>query len=265
MGSNQLAPKPKYLGRNGFHEPVLKELDEPQAVPVSPGPSGAASAPKAQREKRMRALVEKHRQVEDMLEIKGSYFPGLEAMQAGAKPTAASDLTSLIQETQKRHEKEIEKLMDLQTKDHISRVLDAYQSADGIVNLPELNRSMERQTLLYMPAFTDASSEYNNYRYAHLCTVNALIKRRDELLAKEERERKIRDAQFPGSIAQWRSENPDIQLRVAKFLVSDKSAKERMLSQFGWAWRQVEPLEKDYATNNTFQADIKARASVKRM
>ena len=30
------------------------------------------------------------------------------------------------------------KLMDVQTSDHISRVLDAYQAADGIVELPEL-------------------------------------------------------------------------------------------------------------------------------
>ena len=101
-----------------------------------------------------------------------------------------------------------------------------------------------------MSVFSDATSEYNNYRYAHMCTVNALIKRRNELRDKEESERKIRDARFPTSIAQWRAtDSPDIQLRVARFLVSDKDTKERMLSQYGWAWRQVEPLEGDFDQN----------------
>lgn len=65
----------------------------------------------------------------------------LEAMQDAAKPATSSDLTSLIQEMEARHKQDISKLMDVQTKDHISRVLDTYQSVDGIVELYDLDVS----------------------------------------------------------------------------------------------------------------------------
>ena len=61
-----------------------------------------------------------------------------EAMEAATKPATAASLTSLIRETEERHSQDIQKLMDIQTKDHISRVLDAYQSVDGVTNPPEL-------------------------------------------------------------------------------------------------------------------------------
>lgn len=36
--------------------------------------------------------------------------------------------------------------------------------------------------------------------------------------------------------------NQDMQLRVAKFLLAPSSLREAMLSDFGWAWRQVKSL-----------------------
>ena len=76
MTTYRRSPRPQYKGKNGFIEPILNDVEEPNAVPVVPGANGVANAPKAQRERTMRHLVAKHRLVEDMLEIKGSYFPG---------------------------------------------------------------------------------------------------------------------------------------------------------------------------------------------
>ncbi|GJE90336.1 hypothetical protein PsYK624_064670 [Phanerochaete sordida] len=242
---------------NGFVKPILEELDDAQPLPIL---SSAISGPKAYKEMLMRDLVDKHRLVEDMLHIKGSYFPGLEAMQLATKAPTASDLTNLVEEAQRQHKEEIEKLMDLQAKDHLSRVLDLYQSTDGIVNLPELDEFIGATATSTNPVFDDAMVEYDYYRWAHLKTLSGLMKRREELLAKETSERKLRDAQFPRTIAQWTALDRDTQLRVARFLVADKSTQERMLSQFGWAWKQVEPLKGDYQHNSTFQGDINMRA-----
>lgn len=76
MEGHILPPKPQYKGRNGFLEPVLRELESPQTMPALLGSNGEPSAPKAVRERKMREMVENHRLVEDMLAIKGSYFPG---------------------------------------------------------------------------------------------------------------------------------------------------------------------------------------------
>jgi hypothetical protein len=92
-------------------------------------------------------------------------------------------------------------------------------------------------------------SEYHNYRYAYLRTKNELLIQLRALREKEEKERKARDAQFPQSIAQYRALDQATQARVGRFLVAEAGAKERMLSQFGWAWRQVEPLMNDFKAN----------------
>ena len=94
------------------------------------------------------------------------------------------------------------------------------------------------------------ASDYNNYRYAYLRTRNELLRVGKELREKEERERKAREAQFPQSIAQYAALNdPAAKTRIARFLVADKATQERMLTQFGWAWRQVQPLVGDFASN----------------
>lgn len=86
--------------------------------------------------------------------------------------------------------------------------------------------------------------------YAHLRTATRLVRRSEELAAKEDAARKVRDSYFPSGIAEYRAiRHKDIQVRIARFLLADKQAKERMLSEFGWAWRQVKALEDAYADN----------------
>ena len=36
--------------------------------------------------------------------------------------------------------------------------------------------------------------------------------------------------------------NQDMQLKVARFLTAPNNIRDAMLSDFGWAWRQVKPL-----------------------
>lgn len=89
----------------------------------------------------------------------------------------------------------------------------------------------------------------------YLRTRNRLLTQANELRAREEKERKHREAQFPHSISQYQSlEDPSAKDRVARFLVADQAAKERMLTQFGWAWRQVQPLVTDFSLNVSGEA-----------
>ena len=99
-------------------------------------------------------------------------------------------------------------------------------------------------------------SEYDMYRYLHLRSLNAWTKRRDDLREREESERKTREAQFPSTISQFNAAPNDLQFRVARFLLADRAEKERMCDQFGWAYRQVKPLEEDFAKNVSVASDF---------
>lgn len=92
-------------------------------------------------------------------------------------------------------------------------------------------------------------SEYDAYRYLHLRALNGWTKQRNALQEKEESERKTRDAQFPQSISQYNAIPNELQARVARFLLADRAEKERMCNQFGWAYRQVKPLEGDFESS----------------
>jgi hypothetical protein len=78
-------------------------------------------------------------------------------------------------------------------------------------------------------------------RYSHLQTLLAL-----------QRKLAMLSAQFPESIDTYHAmtNNQDMQLKVAKFLTAPGNMRDAMLSDFGWAWRQVKPLM------NVFERDV---------
>jgi hypothetical protein len=83
--------------------------------------------------------------------------------------------------------------------------------------------------------------------YACQQELSQLRQRKKNLRQREEEERIREEAQFPRNMADWRSKPKNVQLRVARFLtLSDKPKQERMLNDFGWAWRQVQPLVDEY-------------------
>lgn len=66
----------------------------------------------------------------------------LDAMkEANTKSVSSDEVTSRLKELEIRHQEEIQKLHDLCARDYISRVMDAYQSTDDAINLPELEVS----------------------------------------------------------------------------------------------------------------------------
>lgn len=64
--------------------------------------------------------------------------------EANSKTTTSDEVAIRLKELETRHHEEIQKLFDLATGDYFSRVMDAYQSVDGGIDLPELDVSPHR-------------------------------------------------------------------------------------------------------------------------
>ena len=90
-------------------------------------------------------------------------------------------------------------------------------------------------------------NDYEVMRYSYLSQLLALTRQRNEIEMREEEMRKRREQMFPISFEDFKSKAKDIQLRAARFLVADSTKQEKMLSEFNWAWRQVQPLKDVFA------------------
>ena len=86
-------------------------------------------------------------------------------------------------------------------------------------------------------------NDYEAARYTYISQHLALARQRNEIEMREEEIRKRREQMFPSSFEDFKGKPRDIQLRAARFLVADNAKQEKMLSEFNWAWRQVQPLK----------------------
>ena len=89
--------------------------------------------------------------------------------------------------------------------------------------------------------------DYEAARYTYISQYLVLAKQRNDIETHEEEMRKRREQMFPISFEDFKGKARDIQLRAARFLVADNAKQERMLSEFNWAWRQVQPLKDVFA------------------
>ncbi|KAJ7753745.1 hypothetical protein B0H16DRAFT_761983 [Mycena metata] len=64
---------------------------------------------------------------------------------------------------------------------------------------------------------------------------------------------------FPRSVEEYNSRTKDIRHRIARFLVLEsEEQKEKILSEFGWTWKQVNPLQNEFHKNLDFQEQVRA-------
>jgi hypothetical protein len=98
----------------------------------------------------------------------------------------------------------------------------------------------------------------------------------------EEELRRRRESQFPQSAAEYHTnQDKELQQRLARFLTSDAIIQEKMLTEYGWTWRQVQGLKEVYLMDvrlirsiphriqkhflqSTFKEDIQRRVAVVR-
>lgn len=107
--------------------------------------------------------------------------------------------------------------------------------------IQELYRN-SRLPINYQLEWDDAASRI---RYAHLQALLPLQKKLAQL-----------SSRFPESLEAYRAmyNNQDMQLKVARFLMGG-NMRDSMLSDFGWAWRQVKPL------TDVFDRDVSTSVS----
>ena len=80
----------------------------------------------------------------------------------------------------------------------------------------------------------------------------SLRKEQRDIEIQLEKDRKEWEKTFPISKEDFEKKGRDVQLRAARFLIaSSETEREKMLSAYGWAWRQVNPLL------TIFRADVR--------
>jgi len=96
----------------------------------------------------------------------------------------------------------------------------------------------------------DMDDALSTLRYTHLKTLTHLIARRNALKAQDQTARQKRDQWFPQTTQQYHQiTERDVQLRVARFLTSSATDQEKMMDEFKWPYRAVQPLLTAYKSN----------------
>lgn len=96
----------------------------------------------------------------------------------------------------------------------------------------------------------DMDDALSTLRYTYLKTFMHLVAKRNALKAQDKTARQKRDAWFPQTTQQYyQITERDVQLRVARFLTSSTTEQEKMMDEFGWPYRAVQPLLSAYKTN----------------
>jgi hypothetical protein len=177
------------------------------------------------------------------------------------------------------HVNDLERLYSYHAQDYRQEVMDRYLSLEegqgGEIDGKNLTRAEIRFQVsnhlflvhlcisnylfitqeIYNDALKDQAIEiewqddYEAARYLYISQYLQLARQRNQIEIREEEMRKRREQMFPTSFEDFKGKPRDIQLRAARFLVADTAKQERMLTEFNWAWRQVQPLKEAFNKN----------------
>ncbi|KIM38305.1 hypothetical protein M413DRAFT_244181 [Hebeloma cylindrosporum] len=162
------------------------------------------------------------------------------------------------------HLKDLERLYTIQAINYKAEVKDQYVSFnESELEVPGTEPSVIEEIFANGPVkeFSIENTWNNDYdliRYTYLSQVLGLQKRRQQIQAQRERERKEFEKQFPQTTEEFESKPMDMQIRVARFLTAEKAQKEKLLSEFDWAWRQTEALEKIFKADQLFASEVRS-------
>ncbi|KAF8074644.1 hypothetical protein FPV67DRAFT_1474339 [Lyophyllum atratum] len=251
-------PALKWEGENGFTSLVY------------PGPdSTEAETEQAAQAEPTQAALDIHRTAQYTLTQKDRPIPTLEQMEEELKPDTTSTLKQRIAELQKQHLSDLQRLYAWHAEEYLDQALDRYLSKDDLQYLaegeddPMLKQGYAQLDAIYEEGRRNTEQQMQweddveRMRYTHMTLLTELNTKLKEQEKLDEEARKRQEAAFPINIEDYNSKSKDVQLRVARFLtLTDKVRQEKMLSEFGWAWRQVKPLQEIFGKNDVFKSDI---------
>ncbi|KAH8103909.1 hypothetical protein BXZ70DRAFT_923311 [Cristinia sonorae] len=245
-------PRMPYRSRNGFLDSTRLQMQE-QSTPPEPDP---AVLPRIKRDE-----VQKQRFAEHVLRTKGTYFPELDELQAVSdRPETASSVKETLTELKEAHRKEVEELYEYEARLYLAEAMDRYLSKDEASPHPDIEKLYSTLRFPTHYAQSDFTSSWEATRYAHLKSTVPLQQLSSELQQQEQAIQRQKDSRFPINLAQYyQIRNKETQLRIARFLAADSSTRDRMMSEFGWAWRQVNNLVDEYQHNAEFSAEVRER------
>jgi hypothetical protein len=103
---------------------------------------------------------------------------------------------------------------------------------------------------MHPPMIARFIKEVDDLQSAHYAKLQPLYTRHQQLEKNLERARRLAEAQFPKTIAEFNSIHSGKKLRVARFLMSKTlENQEKMLDASGWAWAAVKPLMDIYKSD----------------
>ncbi|KAK7059728.1 hypothetical protein R3P38DRAFT_3303519 [Favolaschia claudopus] len=165
------------------------------------------------------------------------------------------DIDSRINELEQQHADDLARLYTALAEEYLDEAEDRYYSLDEKV----LHNDIKA---LYWDLHGEKSDPKPEWGRALEHTEIAYRSRMQDLtrhIKAREHNRKLAEMDFPQSIANYHLKPRDTQHRAARFLVLDSDEhRDKMMSEFGWAWRQVNPLKREYQANEEFQHEIRA-------
>ncbi|KAF7348575.1 hypothetical protein MVEN_01375100 [Mycena venus] len=166
------------------------------------------------------------------------------------------DVDSRIEELNEQHSEDLDRLYTALTEEYLDEAEDRYYAFDEKV-LPD-----DDIQALYWDLRGENSNPKPEWDYMVAHTAYVYHTRMDEItrhIKLRERNQKLAEMDFPRSIEEYRQKPKDTQHRAARFLVLESDEqREKMLSEFSWAWRQVTPLRDEFQANQEFQDEIRA-------
>ncbi|KAH9893264.1 hypothetical protein C8Q73DRAFT_696294 [Cubamyces lactineus] len=254
---SQRQPQPMYRDHDGFTERVLLKLSG-AVPPAKCNLHLVANHPEnASREdlRELRDAVQRRQLAEDVMHLGGTYFPGLDAIKkANETQETSATLKERIKDAQKRHIDNVRTMYEWQAQDYYDEMVDLARSKPGITDSGvEGFYKAARTDFDITSTFDDNLDKLN---HAYLTGLMPLIKERNIHRQREEAEQRRRDQQFPGSIQDFHAiSNKDVQIRIATFLTSDETTRERMMDKFKWAWLHVAPLVNEFKKTESFRQE----------
>lgn len=203
-----------------------------------------------------------------VLEEKGSYFPSLSEMKKSESVTLAN-VKQQIKDLENRHDRDLQNLFKHQADQYLDEALDRYLQYDDDLALLASQQTSRMDfddpaatlgrlyKLSRKVTLSGLNDELSQIRDAHVKALAPLYKQKAELEIKEEAARRQQLAMFPRSVDEYRrTTSKDAQVRIARFLAADHAQQLKMLNEYNWVWRQVQPLLDVYKSDSSFKLDI---------
>ncbi|KAG5727788.1 hypothetical protein E4T56_gene4035 [Termitomyces sp. T112] len=242
-------PSSKYEGLNGFR------LSDPPKPGAGSDPSAAPSW----------AALDAHCTAQYILTHKKRPIPTLEQMREELKPDTPETIKKRIADLRAQHLSDLQRMYLWHAEEYLDDALDMYRCFDETYSQnDEISKedkdeisTIYEELRRYIPQQMRWEDELEHLRHSYLEQLVPLYHELKQTEIRQEEERKRREADFPTTIQDYHSKSADVKMRVARFLyTTDEARQEKMLSEFGWASRQVKPLQELYRKNDAFKAEI---------